>query len=68
MGPGMTSHLRENDFLREILQLGSKLIQPNGMAVFKQKKLERRLINAAAFKARTLSRNKNRDKRTAVFA
>lgn len=68
MGPGMTSHLRENDFLREILQLGSKLIQSNGMAVFKQKKLERRLINAAAFKARTLSRNKNRDKRTAVFA
>ncbi len=67
MGPGMTSHLRENDFLRDILQLGSKLIQSNGMA-FKQKKLERRLINAAAFKARTLSRNKNRDKRSAVFA
>lgn len=68
MGPGMTSHLRENDFLRDILQLGSKLIQSNGMAGFKQKKLERRLINAAAFKARTLSRSKNRDKRTAVFA
>lgn len=66
MGPGMTSHLRENDFLREIFQLGSKLIQSNGM--FKQKKLERRLINAAAFKARTLSRSKNRDKRSAVFA
>ncbi|KAJ6627060.1 Interferon-related developmental regulator 1 [Pseudolycoriella hygida] len=68
MGPGMTSHLRENDFLRDVLQLGSKLIQSNGMAVFKQKKLERRLINAAAFKARTLSRSKNRDKRSAVFA
>lgn len=67
MGPGMTSHLRENDFLRDVLQLGSKLIQSNGMA-FKQKKLERRLINAAAFKARTLSRSKNRDKRSAVFA
>lgn len=68
MGPGMTSHLRENEFLRDVLQLGSKLIQSNGLAVYKQKKLEKRLINAAAFKARTLSRNKNRDKRTAVFA
>lgn len=67
MGPGMTSHLSENEFLREVLQLGAKIVKPNGMAVNKQSKLERHLINAAAFKARTLTRSKNRDKRSAVF-
>lgn len=68
MGPGMTSHLSENDFMRDVLQLGNKVVLPAGTAINKQTKLERHLINAAAFKARTLTRSRNRDKRTAVFA
>lgn len=67
IGPGITTHLAENEFLRDILQLGAKIVQPNGVPVHKQTKLERHLVNAAAFKARTLSLRKNRDKRSAVF-
>lgn len=67
VGPGITTHLMENEFLRDILQLGAKVIQPNGVPVTKQSKLERHLVNAAAFKARTLALRKNRDKRSAVF-
>lgn len=70
LGPGMTSHLAENDFLRDVLELGTKIVQPGGggAVMSKQTKLERHLLNAAAFKARTVSRNRNRDKRSAVFA
>lgn len=57
----------ENEFLRDILQLGPKLAHSNGVPSNKQSKLERHLVNAAAFKARTLSLRKNRDKRSAVF-
>lgn len=67
IGPGITTHLTENEFLRDILQLGAKIVQPNGVPINKQSKLERHLLNAAAFKARTLSLRKNRDKRSAVF-
>ncbi|KAM7353207.1 interferon-related developmental regulator 1 isoform 1-T4 [Cochliomyia hominivorax] len=67
MGPGMTSQLQENDFIREIFGLGAKLNQNNGASKVKASKLERHLMNAAAFKARTISRAKNRDKRSAVF-
>lgn len=67
VGPGITTHLMENEFLRDILQLGAKVIQPNGVPATKQSKLERHLVNAAAFKARTLALRKNRDKRSAVF-
>ncbi|XP_031639705.1 interferon-related developmental regulator 1 [Contarinia nasturtii] len=66
IGPGITTHLTENEFLRDILQLGSKVVDTKSMTV-KQSKLERHLINAASFKARTLSLKKNRDKRSAVF-
>lgn len=57
----------ENDFLRDVFQLGAKVAQPNGVSIQKQTKLERHLLNAAAFKARTLSRKKSRDKRSAIF-
>lgn len=67
IGPGITTHLAENEFLRDILQLGAKIVQTNGVPKNKQTKLERHLVNAAAFKARTLSLKKNRDKRSAVF-
>lgn len=67
IGPGITTHLAENEFLRDILGLGAKIVQTNGVPMGKQSKLERHLVNAAAFKARTLSLRKNRDKRSAVF-
>ncbi|GAB0095872.1 Interferon-related developmental regulator [Sergentomyia squamirostris] len=66
IGSGITVHLAENDFLRDVLQLGEKFLTVGSVAV-KQTKLEKHLINAAAFKARTISRSKNRDKRSAVI-
>lgn len=43
MGPGMTSQLQENEFIREIFQLGARLTNTgiNGNAKVKQTKLER---------------------------
>lgn len=41
MGPGMTSQLQENDFIREIFGLGAKLNQNNGASRVKTSKLER---------------------------
>ncbi|XP_055372177.1 interferon-related developmental regulator 2 isoform X2 [Condylostylus longicornis] len=66
-GPGMTCHLQENEFVREVLSLGPKVVPDPHVKAHKQTKLERHLVNAAAFKARTISRGKNRDKRSAVF-
>ncbi|EDW03093.1 GH11052 [Drosophila grimshawi] len=68
MGPGITSQLQENEFIRDIFQLGPKPTNTgiNGHVTTKQSKLERHLMNAAAFKARSVARGKNRDKRSAV--
>ncbi|KAK4875162.1 hypothetical protein RN001_011584 [Aquatica leii] len=63
LGSGLNMNLAENELLRDIFQLGSKLLM-NESPVIKQTKLERHLLNAAAFKARTISRSKNRDKRS----
>lgn len=64
MGPGINKHLAENDFIREVLELGAPLTElttPRAMT-----KAEKKFINAEAFKARTKVRSKNRDKRSAV--
>nr|CAD7435227.1 unnamed protein product [Timema monikensis] len=66
LGSGMNLHLTENDLVRDIFELGER-ISPLNFAAHKQSKLERHLMNAAAFKARTISRSKNRDKRSAVM-
>ncbi|KAI4460445.1 interferon-related developmental regulator [Holotrichia oblita] len=63
LGPGINIHLSENDLLRDIFQLGTKILI-NDISIQRQTKLERHLVNAAAFKARTISRSKNRDKRS----
>ncbi|XP_043602405.1 interferon-related developmental regulator 2 [Bombus pyrosoma] len=66
LGPGINIHLAENQLLREIFHLGNKVLPiPSNQ---KTTKLERTLMNAAAFKARTIQRNKNRDKRSAALA
>lgn len=66
LGPGINIHLAENQLLREIFHLGHKVLPVNPTQ--KTTKLERTLMNAAAFKARTILRNKNRDKRSAALA
>ncbi|BES87848.1 Interferon-related protein conserved region [Nesidiocoris tenuis] len=65
LGSGMNLHLSENYLLRDILDLGEK-ISPLNSPTSKQSKLARTLLNAANFKARSISRAKNRDKRSAV--
>uniref|UniRef100_A0A182SKY9 Interferon-related developmental regulator N-terminal domain-containing protein n=1 Tax=Anopheles maculatus TaxID=74869 RepID=A0A182SKY9_9DIPT len=62
LGFGMNVHLADNVFVREVLQLGPKMDEPERLR--KTVKAEQRFINAAAFKARTISRGKNRDKRS----
>uniref|UniRef100_A0A182US99 Interferon-related developmental regulator N-terminal domain-containing protein n=1 Tax=Anopheles merus TaxID=30066 RepID=A0A182US99_ANOME len=62
LGFGMNVHLAENAFVREVLQLGPKVDEPR--RPYRSEKAEQRFINAAAFKARTISRGKNRDKRS----
>ncbi|XP_058444575.1 interferon-related developmental regulator 2 [Malaya genurostris] len=65
LGFGMNVHLAENGFLRDVLQLGAKMddLERNS----KMAKAEKKFINAAAFKARSINRGKNRDKRSAVI-
>lgn len=63
LGPGINIHLAENELLRDIFELGDR-IYTNEVVQIKQTKMERNMINAAAFKARTISRGKNRDKRS----
>lgn len=65
LGFGMNVHLAENEFLRDVLELGAKMDEMERS--LKVAKAEKKFINAAAFKARTITRGKNRDKRSAVL-
>lgn len=63
LGPSINMYLAENEFVRQIFKLGSRIVV-SPSANLKQSKLHRHLMNAANFKARTLSIKKNRDKRS----
>lgn len=65
LSSGLNIHLVENDFIRDVLQLGGK-IDPSQNPIIKMGKVAKRALNAATFKARTITRGKNRDKRSAV--
>lgn len=66
LGPGINTQLSDNMLLRDVFQLGSRVVQlPNSQ---KTTKRERAMKNAAAFKARTIQRNKTRDKRSVAMA
>lgn len=65
LGSGMNIHLLENDFLRDVFQMGIK-VDATQATLKKLSKNEKRAIQAASFKARTITRGKNRDKRSAV--
>jgi hypothetical protein len=61
---GTNIHLVENEFIRDVMQLGRKLDVTELATNKKMSKNEKRLLNAATFKARTITRGKNRDKRS----
>ncbi|CAH1155901.1 unnamed protein product [Phaedon cochleariae] len=66
LGPSINIHLTENFLLRDIFEI----LEPpptneiGGLAQHQMERFRKRLLNAANFKARTLSRAKNRDKRS----
>ncbi|KAK7102246.1 interferon-related developmental regulator 1-like isoform X2 [Littorina saxatilis] len=63
---GVNIHLQENVMLREFFGLGAPL--PVGAKPqHKMTKVQRKYYNSLADKARTVSRGKNRDKRSAVI-
>jgi hypothetical protein len=67
LGSGMNLHLSNNFVLREVFELGAPLpaFDPNSST--KLSKSVRNAANQLAFKLRTQSRNKNRDKRSSVM-
>jgi len=66
LGSGMNLHLSSNYMLREIFELPPPLPAFDPTTSSKLSKSERNAANQLAFKLRTQSRNKNRDKRSAV--
>jgi hypothetical protein len=65
LGSGMNFHLFENDLLRDVFSMGERL-DSTQITNAKLSKSEKKAIQAASFKARTLTRGRNRDKRSAV--
>lgn len=64
LGPSINVHLTDNDLLREIFEI---IVPPPAATTPNQDQMDRyrkRLINAANYKARTVSRARNRDKRS----
>lgn len=67
LGSGMNLHLSSNYMIREVFELGAPLPAFDATTSQRPSKSERNAANQLAFKARTQSRNKNRDKRSAVI-
>lgn len=67
LGSGTNLHLSSNYMLREVFELGAPLPAFDATTSHRPTKNERNAANQLAFKARTQARNKNRDKRSAVF-
>ncbi|XP_071961068.1 interferon-related developmental regulator 2-like [Antedon mediterranea] len=65
LSSGINTHLRENELLREIFDLGAPVVLVAHSN--RGSKFERTKYNAAAFKARTKVRSKQRDKRVAIY-
>jgi len=66
LGSGMNLHLTVNELLRDIFELGQPMNNEGGVLP-KISKFERHMGNIAAFKARTKTRGKLRDKRADVL-
>lgn len=65
LGTGMNFHLKSNDLLRDVFELGSPVADTLSAKGSKSSHFERHLHNQAMSKARTKVRGKQRDKRTA---
>lgn len=66
LGPSINHHLIENDLIKDIFQIETSL-EDTRRPKYAQNQMERnkrKVLNAANDKARTLSRAKNRDKRS----
>lgn len=66
LGTGMNIHLMENEFLRDVFNMQERLPEVT-QANAQVSKNEKRALQQANFKARTINRGKNRDKRSAVL-
>ncbi|KAL1495095.1 hypothetical protein ABEB36_010566 [Hypothenemus hampei] len=68
LGPNINSHLLENELLRDIFQIEENVVHEGTPAyarlIFQRERHKKKAVNAANDKARTLSRAKNRDKRS----
>jgi len=67
LATGVNLHLTVNTMVREIFELGSPLPSVAESRTNKPSKTERHAANQLAFKWRTQTRGKNRDKRVATF-
>lgn len=67
LASGTNMHLTENDLIRGVFNLGAPLPSLSIMKANKPSKSQRQQANQLAFKFRTQSRNKHRDKRSAVI-
>ncbi|KAL3270091.1 hypothetical protein HHI36_009149 [Cryptolaemus montrouzieri] len=65
LGPGINIHLAENYFLRDLFEISEPTIisGPNNHAQNQMERFRKKMQNAANFKARTIARGRNRDKR-----
>ncbi|XP_066258122.1 interferon-related developmental regulator 2 [Euwallacea similis] len=66
LGPSINHHLVENDLIKDIFQIETSSVESR-IPAYAQHQMERnrkKILNAANDKARTLSRAKNRDKRS----
>ncbi|XP_073418655.1 interferon-related developmental regulator 2 [Dendrobates tinctorius] len=68
LGSGVRHHLQYNEVLRDIFSLGPPLIlDAAAIKACKISRVEKHLVNSAAFKARTKARSRVRDKRADVL-
>nr|AEE62826.1 unknown [Dendroctonus ponderosae] len=66
LGPSINNHLVENDVIKDLFQIEASVdeLRVPAHAQHQMEKNRKRILNAANDKARTLSRAKNRDKRS----
>ncbi|KAM4021854.1 interferon-related developmental regulator 2 isoform 1-T1 [Anomaloglossus baeobatrachus] len=68
LGSGVRHHLQYNEVLRDIFSLGAPLVlDAAAIKASKISRMEKHMVNSAAFKARTKARNRVRDKRADVL-
>ncbi|XP_073501266.1 interferon-related developmental regulator 2 isoform X2 [Phyllobates terribilis] len=68
LGSGVRHHLQYNEVLRDIFSLGPPLVlDAAAIKASKISRVEKHLVNSAAFKARTKARSRVRDKRADVL-